>query len=68
MRVGLRRLRAGISLFSDVLSIKRADDIKIELRWLTSALGPAREIDVFLRERVRPIARHVGPRRGPTHS
>jgi len=49
MRVGLRRLRAAISLFSNALSSKRAEEIKTELRWLTNALAPAREIDVFVR-------------------
>jgi inorganic triphosphatase YgiF len=64
MRVGLRRLRAAISLFSGALSERRVEEIKAELRWLTNALAPAREIDVFVRERIRPIARHVRPRRG----
>jgi triphosphatase len=64
MRVGLRRLRAAISVFSEALSDKHVEEVKAELRWLTNALAPAREIDVFLRERIRPIARRGKPRRG----
>ena len=64
MRVGLRRLRAAISLFDDVLPRARTTRIKAELKWLTSELAPAREIDVFVSESVRPITRRDVPRRG----
>lgn len=50
MRVGLRRLRAAISLFSDVVSDRRVAHIKAELKWLAQALAPARDLDVFLAE------------------
>src|SRR5258708_6250751 len=50
-RVSLRRLRAAISLFSDMLHNKQTDAIKRELKWLTGEFGPAREADVFV-ERV----------------
>jgi len=50
MRVGLRRLRAAISLFSDVVRDKRLPRIKTELKGLTQALAPARDLDVFLAE------------------
>ena len=64
MRVGLRRLRAALSIFSDVLPRSRTAKIKAELKWLTSALAPAREIDVFITERVKPIGNAVEPKRG----
>ena len=64
MRVGLRRLRAAISLFAAALAARRADEVKGELKWLTNALAPAREIDVFVREQIRPIVPHAVPRRG----
>lgn len=64
MRVGLRRLRAAISLFGDVLPGPRTAKIKAELKWLTRELAPAREIDVFINERVKPIASAVEPKRG----
>ena len=44
MRVALRRLRAAISLFSDVVSDDRINMIKTELRWLAQELGPARDL------------------------
>ncbi|MCK1735862.1 CHAD domain-containing protein [Bradyrhizobium sp. 138] len=64
MRVGLRRLRAAISLFADVLPRASTARIKTELKWLTGELAPAREIDVFLTESIRPITEHGVPRRG----
>lgn len=64
MRVGLRRLRAAISLFGDILPHASTERIKPELKWLTSELAPAREIDVFLKESIQPIADQGVPRRG----
>lgn len=55
MRVGLRRLRTAMSLFSDIIPGKKTDDIKIELKWLTGELSPSRELDVFLTEVVHPL-------------
>ncbi|MCA6106299.1 CYTH and CHAD domain-containing protein [Bradyrhizobium cenepequi] len=55
MRVGLRRLRAAISLFAKVLPHARTGAVKRELKWLTGELAPAREIDVFIKEQVEPI-------------
>ncbi|RXG96637.1 MULTISPECIES: CHAD domain-containing protein [Bradyrhizobium] len=64
MRVGLRRLRAAISLFSDILPRASTARIKAELKWLTGELAPAREIDVFLTESIEPITEKDVPRRG----
>ncbi|QOG18015.1 MULTISPECIES: CYTH and CHAD domain-containing protein [Bradyrhizobium] len=64
MRVGLRRLRAAISLFSDILPRAGTERIKAELKWLTGELAPAREIDVFLKESIQPIADQGVPKRG----
>lgn len=64
MRVGLRRLRAAISLFADILPHASTARIKTELKWLTGELAPAREIDVFVEESIRPIADQGVPRRG----
>ncbi|WP_454631462.1 CYTH and CHAD domain-containing protein [Bradyrhizobium cenepequi] len=55
MRVGLRRLRAAISLFAKVLPRAGTGAVKRELKWLTGELAPAREIDVFVKEQVEPI-------------
>lgn len=57
MRVGLRRLRAGISLFSDMVSDEKTKHIKAELKWLTNELGPAREFEVFLTRVVAPLGK-----------
>jgi triphosphatase len=66
MRVGLRRLRAGISLFSEIVTDAKTQHIKTELKWLTNELGPAREFEVFLTRVVAPLgkqhARLVGMR------
>jgi triphosphatase len=64
MRVGLRRTRAAISLFDDALPRASTARIKGQLKWLTGELAPAREIDVFLQERIFPIAKADPPKRG----
>jgi CHAD domain-containing protein len=55
MRIALRRLRAAISLFSDVVSDNRVETIKTELRWLGREFGPARDLDSFLIEVLKPL-------------
>jgi triphosphatase len=57
MRVGLRRLRAGISLFSDIVADAKTKHIKAELKWFTNELGPAREFEVFLTRVVAPLGK-----------
>ena len=64
MRVGLRRLRAAISLFDDILPGPSTTRIKKELKWLTGELAAARELDVFLAERIKPLGRASSPKRG----
>jgi triphosphatase len=55
MRVALRRLRAAISLFGDMLLDPQTEEMKTQLRWITQELGPARELDVFIKRVVRPV-------------
>ncbi|MDE2183866.1 MAG: CHAD domain-containing protein [Alphaproteobacteria bacterium] len=55
MRVGLRRLRAAMSVFKDVARNSQLDAVKSELKWLTEQLGPARELDVFVEEGIVPL-------------
>jgi len=64
MRVGLRRLRAGISLFSKLLCGASTQKIKAQLKWLTAELAPARELDVFMNENIEPATRDNLLRRG----
>jgi triphosphatase len=55
MRVGLRRLRTAISLFSAILEDPQTENIKAELKWLTSELGPARELEVLIARVIKPV-------------
>jgi triphosphatase len=58
-RIGLRRLRAALSLFKGVLQDTERNRFKRELIWLTEQLGPARDIDVFISKTVQPyLERH----------
>lgn len=57
MRVGLRRLRAAMSLFADILRDPETDALKKEVRWLTRELGPARELHVLVTRVVAPVKR-----------
>lgn len=50
MRVAIRRLRAAMSLFSDMIEGAQTNHLKSELRWVASELGRARELDVLLTE------------------
>jgi len=55
MRVGLRRLRAALSLFKELVRDGEVKSIKAELKWLTDRLGSARELDVLIEEHVDPL-------------
>jgi inorganic triphosphatase YgiF len=64
MRVGLRRTRAAISIFAEMLPRSHTEHIKSELKWLTNELAPARELDVFMRKKVNPARRDSVSKRG----
>ena len=55
MRVGLRRLRALVSVYKSVFAQEPYRVLCTELRWLQQQLGPAREWDVFLEETLQPL-------------
>src|SRR5262249_58394355 len=55
MRVALRRLRAAVSLFVDMLADPQTEEMKTQFKWITQELGPARELDVFIQRVVRPV-------------
>jgi triphosphatase len=57
MRVGLRRLRAAMSLFKDILQDPQTAALKDELKWLAGELGPARELEVLVTRVVAPVRR-----------
>jgi triphosphatase len=55
MRIGVRRLRTAISLFKNMLADAQTKAMKVELKWLTGELGPARELDVFIKRVVERV-------------
>ncbi len=54
MRVGLRRLRACMSLFSELVECRETARIKRGLKWLGQSLGRVRDIDVLLERGLPP--------------
>jgi CHAD domain-containing protein len=52
MRVGVRRLRAAIAVFSELLDCKQTQQIKRDLKWLAGKLAPVRDLDVFLKGKI----------------
>src|SRR5262249_33024000 len=60
MRIGLRRLRAAMSLFGDLLDDDQTTVIKTELKWLAGELTPAREFEVFTERVIAPIKQRHG--------
>jgi triphosphatase len=48
MRIGLRRLRAAMSVFKEMLRDQEMERLKGQLEWLGDALGPARDMHVMM--------------------
>jgi inorganic triphosphatase YgiF len=63
MRVGLRRLRAAIAVFSDLLDDDETARLKGELKWITGELGPARDLDVYVTGNIKPLQRTLPAKR-----
>ena len=59
LRVGVRRLRALVTVFRKALAPDVHALLREELSWLQSALGPAREWDVFVLEHLAPLRRRL---------
>lgn len=55
LRIALRKLNAVIRLFSSVASIRRGKFIAGELKWISSELARARDLDVFVGEMLVPL-------------
>jgi CHAD domain-containing protein len=55
MRVALRRLRSAFIAFGGLTSGEVADELAREAKWLTRAIGHARDSDVFLSEIIAPF-------------
>jgi CHAD domain-containing protein len=47
MRIGTRRLRAVLHIFSGIMDTQWASELESELRWLAHLLGSVRDLDVF---------------------
>lgn len=58
MRVAVRRIRAALSLFSEILPTDFSEPVTENLRWLMQQVGPARDWDVFIAQTLEPIAIH----------
>ena len=59
MRVAVRRLRATLSAFRELLPDHQRRWASVELRWLAGALGPARNLDVFEATLLKPASADV---------
>ena len=55
MRVGLRRLRAALSLFKPLIEGPELEKIKQSLKWISGELAPARDFDVFVSQTLVPM-------------
>ena len=54
-RVALRRLRAIVSAYRDLVDDDVQATISIDLRWMQRQFGPARDLDVLIAETLKPI-------------
>jgi len=60
LRVGFRRLRVALAMPEDPDWRAAREPLREELRWLFSAIGPARNWDVFLTEILPPLLQQGG--------
>ena len=63
-RVALRRMRAAIAIFRDVVPGEALKQIGEEARWLAGEMGPVRDLDVFLGEIFAPVAKKLAEETG----
>jgi inorganic triphosphatase YgiF len=64
MRVGVRRLRAAMAVFSELLDGEQTEQIKRDLKWLAGKLGPVRDLDVFLKGKIEAFEGSDSPTAG----
>jgi CHAD domain-containing protein len=60
MRVGFRRMDAAFSAFGPAFKTKTFQDLKKRAKAITKAIGPARDMDVFIEELLEPAAKAHG--------
>ncbi len=56
MRVATRRMRSCLKLFRPLIPRAAGDRLAAEIKWVTDALGPARDWDVFIDETLVPLS------------
>ncbi|BBK42969.1 hypothetical protein STVA_29890 [Allostella vacuolata] len=61
LRVGLRRLRAALTLFRDCLDPEARRSLAAELKWMNGVFAGTRDWDVFAAETLGPIRQAMGP-------
>ena len=81
LRVATRRLRAALRFFAPVLPAKFVENMRREVKWLASAIGAVRELDVLgqivnaraprlepdVRSALGPVAVYIHDRRAAAH-
>ncbi|MBF0436384.1 MAG: CHAD domain-containing protein [Magnetococcales bacterium] len=65
-RVSLRRMRSAVGVFAKSMPLDSLKPWSDTMRWLATALGPARDMDVFLEESLRPVLGKTSFRTGET--
>jgi CHAD domain-containing protein len=59
MRVVLRRMRSAVIIFRGAIPRVASDPVGEEMRWAANALGPARDLDVFIDEGLAPMSGRI---------
>jgi inorganic triphosphatase YgiF len=55
MRIAIRRFRSTLTFFSDIVCGPGAEEVKAQFQWLRDLSGPARDLDVFMKEALAPL-------------
>jgi len=55
VRIALRRMRSALAIFSRAMPANVLSPWSEEMRWMAAALGPARDLDVFISESIVPL-------------
>ncbi|MET1025633.1 MAG: CHAD domain-containing protein, partial [Dongiaceae bacterium] len=66
-RVALRRLRSIVRAYRDLMDEGAYQLLSSELRWLQGQFGPARDLDVFIADTLRPIHERFPDQAGLAH-
>jgi triphosphatase len=64
MRVATRRMRSCLNVFRPLIPKEVSGQLDRRIKWLTDALGPARDWDVFIAETLQPLTTHFSEHGG----